>query len=121
MCKIGHGAVRDIQGTQAGYRSYYGNDFRQILMQKTVHLNSRLRGLECLRPHQLGIGLLADEDIFHTETGRLVDRRHRKAFSAQYPRSVCKYSVEERMWDMVALVLIMRSNFSLTKITYLHP
>ena len=86
---------------------------------KAVHLNSRLHGLECLRPHQLEIGLLADEDIFHTETGKLVDRRHRKAFCAQYPRSVCKHSVGERMWDMVAL--IMRFNFSLAKLTYLHP
>ena len=38
-------------------------------IKKTVHLDSSVRGLECLRPHQLEIELLANEDIFHTETG----------------------------------------------------
>ena len=41
---------------------------------------------------------------------KLVDTKHWKAFSAQYPLSVCKYSMGERMWVMVALT--MRFNFS---------
>ncbi|KAI9932007.1 hypothetical protein ASPWEDRAFT_171865 [Aspergillus wentii DTO 134E9] len=74
-----------------------GHLYSRPLACDNVDQPSTSKAIAITVDHQLEIELLADEDTFHIETGKLVDRRHWKAFSAQYPLSLCKYLVEEEV------------------------